>query len=256
MIISLGFVRSAGQILIKELDWAQNKLDSKLIDVTDLPDQNIQGLYIEDNEHYSSLAGILEKEKAFYPIMDAKDDQLTFGTFENLPAQQFKDLFAKITNRWVMGQNLQTVEQFNAHLSHFKGLWNKDRITFFEELWYWLKRNLGATDLTIIFNDVIKSEEKDENNEKRERPKLVQSLISGTKKANFHQGGAKEKELMSHYVEKFHDVFEVTEFNSTKGQFVATAQIERSPMIFMSRTTQLNQLQRSVLTGLFNGLQN
>lgn len=255
MIISLGFVRSAGQILIKELDWAQNKLDSKLIDVTDLPDQNIQGLYIEDNEHYSSLAGILEKEKSFYPIMDANDDQISFSTFESLPAQQFKDLYSKIINRWIMSQNLQTVEQFNAHINHFKSLWLKDRITFFEELWYWLKRNLGATDLTIIFNDVVKSEEKDENNEKRERPKLVQSLISGTKKANFHQGGAKEKELMSHYVEKFHDIFEVTEFNPAKGQFVATAQIERSPMIFMSRTSQLNQLQKSVLSGLFNGLQ-
>ena len=255
MIISLGFVRSAGQILIKELDWAQNKLDSKLIDVTDLPDQNIQGLYIEDNEHYSSLAGILEKEKSFYPIMDANDDQISLSTFESLPAQQFKDLYSKIINRWIMSQNLQTVEQFNAHINHFKSLWLKDRITFFEELWYWLKRNLGATDLTIIFNDVVKSEEKDENNEKRERPKLVQSLISGTKKANFHQGGAKEKELMSHYVEKFHDIFEVTEFNPAKGQFVATAQIERSPMIFMSRTSQLNQLQKSVLSGLFNGLQ-
>lgn len=255
MIISLGFVRSAGQILIKELDWAQNKLESKLIDVTDLPDQNIQGLYIEDNEHFSSLAGILEKEKSFYPILDAQDDQLNYAIFEELPAQQFKDLYAKVCNRWVMGQNLNSIEQFNAHIIHFKALWSKDRITFFEELWYWLKRNLGATDLTIIFNDVIKAEEKDENNEKKERPKLVQSLITGSKKANFHQGGAKEKELMSHYIEKFHDVFEVTEFTPAKGQFVATAQIERSPMIFMSRTTQLNQLQRSVLTGLFNGLQ-
>ena len=255
MITSLGFVRSASQILIKELDWVQNKLDSRIIDVTDLPDQNIQGLYIEDNEHFSSLVSILEKEKSLYPILDAKDDQINYGTFENLSADQLRDLYSKISNRWVLGQNLNSIENFSAHISHFKSLWLKDRITYFEELWYWLKRNLGATELTIIFNDVIKAEEKDENNEKKERPKLVQSIISGTKKAHFQQGGAKEKELMSHYIEKFHDVFEVTEFNSQKGQFVATAQIERSPMIFMARSTQLNQLQKSVLTGLFNGLQ-
>lgn len=255
MIISIGFVRSAGQVLIKELDWVQNKLETKIIDVTDLPDQNIQGLYIEENEHFSSLVSILEKEKAFYPILDAKDDQLSYSEFENLPAVQFRDLYAKICNRWIMAQNLNSVENFNAHITHFKSLWSKDRITFFEELWYWMKRNTGATELTLIFNDVIKAEEKDENNEKKERPKLIQSILSGSKKANFLQGGAKEKELMTHYVDKFHDVFEVTEFNAQKGQFVATAQIERSPMIFMARASQLNALQRSVLTGIFNGLQ-
>jgi hypothetical protein len=118
-----------------------------------------------------------------------------------------------------------------------------------------MKRNLGAADFSIIFNDVISTEEKDENNEKRERPKLTQALLTGTKKANFTPGSAKEKELMQTYLDKFHDVFEVTEFNPQKGQFVATAQIERSPMIFMARTAQLNQLQRTVLASLFNGLQ-
>jgi uncharacterized membrane protein len=118
-----------------------------------------------------------------------------------------------------------------------------------------MKRNLGTTELSIIFNDVVSSEEKDENNEKKERPKLTQAILSGTKKGNFSQGTHKEKELMQSYVEKFHDVFEVTEFNSVKGQFVATAQIERSPILFMARTVQLNQLQKTLLMSVFNGLQ-
>ena len=60
---------------------------------------------------------------------------------------------------------------------------------------------------------------------------------------------------MHSYVENFHDVFEVTEFNSMKGQFVATAQIERSPILLMARTVQLNQLQRTLMMSVFNGLQ-
>lgn len=255
MIISLGFVRSGSQVLIKELNWVQNSLDSKIIDVTDLPDHNLQALFIDDNEHFSSLVSLLEKEKAHYPILDARDENISMGSFETMPAQQFKDTYLKILNRWTLHQNLNTVENMWKITSHFRELWKKDRLSFFEEFWYWMKRNLGATDLTIIFNDVISTEEKDENNEKRERPKLTQSLLSGTKKANFVQGSAKEKELMQTYLDKFHDVFEVTEFNSSKGQFVATAQIERSPMIFMARTGQLNQLQRTVLAGIFNGLQ-
>lgn len=255
MIISIGFVRSASQVLIKELDWAQNSLDSRLIDVTDLSDFNLQALFIHDNEHFNSMVGLLEKEKAFYPILDAKDESLEYTAFENLPAQAFKDLYLKVLNRWTMHQNFNSLENIWSITNHFRDLWKKDRLSYFEEMFYWIKRNIGAVDLTIIFNDVIKSEEKDENNEKKERPKLVQSLLSGTKKGNFHQGGTKEKELMQSYLDKFHDVFEITEFQATKGQFVATAQIERSPMIFMARVPQLNQLQRSLLTALFNGLQ-
>lgn len=255
MIISLGFVRSSSQVLIRELDWSQNSIQSRLIDVTDLPEQNLQCLFIEDNEHFNSLIGILEKEKAYYPIWDAKDENLTFNGFENLPAQQMKDLYLKVLNRWTMHQNFSSLENIWTITNHFRELWKKDRISFFEELWYWMKRNLGSTDLTILFNDVIKTEEKDENNEKKERPKLVQSFITGLKKGNFHQGGPKEKELMQSYLDKFHEVFEITEFNSQKGHFVATAQIERSPMIFMARTAQLNQFQRTLLAALFNGLQ-
>ena len=256
MIISLGFIRSSSQVLIKELNWSQNSLETKIIDVTDLPDQNLQGLFINDNDHFHSLVGILEKEKAHYPILDANDENLTISAFESMPAQQFKDVYMKTVNRWTLHQNFNAIEHLYKITTHFRDLWKKDRISFFEELWYWMKRNLGATDLTILFNDVISTEEKDENNEKKERPKLTQALLSGTKKANFSQGAAKEKELMQSYLDKFHDVFEVTEFNGSKGQFVATAQIDRSPIIFMARTAQLNQLQRTLLASLFNGLQN
>lgn len=255
MIISLGFVRSASQVLIKELNWNQNSFDSRLIDVTDLPDQNLQGLFLADNEHFSSLISLLEKEKAHYPILDARDEHLSFVDFEGMEAQKFRDLYGKIVNRWIMHQNFNSLENIWKITHHFRDLWKKDRLSFFEEFWYWMKRNLGATDLTIIFNDVVHTEEKDENNEKKDRPKLIQSLISGTKKANFQQGSAKEKELMQNYLEKFHETFEVTEFNQGKGQFVATAQIERSPMIFMARTVQLNQFQRTLMAAIFNGLQ-
>lgn len=255
MIISIGFVRSANQLLIKELDWNQNSLKDLLIDVTDLPDQNLQALFIDDNEHFSSMVSMLEKEKAFYPILDAKDEGLTFSGFEAMPAQQFKDLYLKVANRWTLHQNFNSLENIWNITNHFRDLWKKDRLSFFEEMWYWMKRNIGAVDLSIIFNDVVQAEEKDENNEKKERPKLIQSLLTGSKKGNFITGGAKEKELMQSYLDKFHDIFEVTEFHPAKGQFVATAQIERSPMIFMARTAQLNQLQRTLLAALFNGLQ-
>ena len=255
MIISIGFIRSSSQVLVRELDWSQNSFANKLMDVTDLPDQNLQALFIGDVEHFNSLAPLLEKEKAFYPILESQTENLTFNSFEDLPAQAFRDLYLKIANRWTMFQNFNSIENLYSITNHFRDLWKKDRLSFFEELWYWMKRNVGCTEISILFNDVVKAEEKDDSGEKKEKPKLVQTLLSGTKKGNFQQGTPKDKELMQSYVDKFHDTFEVTEFNPSKAQFVATAQIDRSPIIFMARAVSLIQLQRTLLAGLFNGLQ-
>lgn len=255
MIISLGFVRSTSQLLIKDFDWTKNSLESRLIDITDLPDQNLSGLFVEDDEHFSSLVSLLEKEKSFYPIMDARNEDLTFTSFEELPAHAFKGLILKVVNRWTMVQNFNSIENMYKITTHFRDLWQRDRLSFFEEFWYWMKRNLGAIDLSIIFNDVTNVEEKDEGNEKKERPKLTQSILSGSKKANFLQGGPKEKELMSTYVDHSQTGFEVTEMNPEKGQFVATVQIEKSPILMMARVPHLNQLQRTTLASIFNGLE-
>jgi|GEM_PF-1104490 len=256
MIVSLGFIRSAGQIVVRELNWLQQSIDSKIIDSVELPELNLGVLFIQDEEHFQALAHTLEKEKVYYPIVDAAVENLTLSKFEELGANQLKELYLRVSHRATLQQNLNSVEHLWKINNHFRELWVKDRLSFFEELWYWMKRNLATTDLSIIFHDVVKTEEKDENNEKKERPKLTQALLSGTKKANFIQGGAKEKELMNSYLEKFHDVFEVTEFNPQKGQFVATAQVQRSPIIFMARIPELNQLQRTLLASVFNGLQN
>ena len=145
MIISLGFVRSSSQALIRELNWQENSIETKLIDVTDLPDHNLQGLFVDDNDHLSSLVNILEKEKPFYPILDAKDEDLNFDDFEHLPVSQFRDLELKVLNRWTMYQNFNALENIWGVTTHFRDLWKKDRTTFFEELWYWMKRNLGAS---------------------------------------------------------------------------------------------------------------
>ncbi|HLW57874.1 MAG TPA: hypothetical protein VKY27_10835 [Bacteriovoracaceae bacterium] len=254
MIISLGFVRSTSQLLIKDFDWTKNSLESRLIDIVDLQDQNLSGLFVEDDDHFSSLVSILEKEKSFYPIIDARNEDLSYTSFEQMGAHAFKELALKVINRWTMIQNFNSIENVYKIITHFRELWQKDRLSFFEEFWYWMKRNLGAVDLSIIFNDVTSVEEKDDNNEKKERPKLTQSLISGTKKGHFLAGGAKEKELMSSYFNQSQQAFEVTEMNPEKGQFVATAQIEGSPVLMMARVPNLNQLQRTTIAAIFNGL--
>ena len=255
MQLTLGFVRSSSQILLKDLDWDQNQVSTRLIDATDLPDQGLQGLFLGDSEHFTQLIGLLEKEKTHAPIMEAQQFKLTYGDFEEMPAFQFRELAEKVVGRWHMHHNFQAIEELPKMVTHLRVLWHKDRLGFFEELWYWLKRNLGAVDLSLVFNDIVHTEAKTEDGQKEQKPKLTQSLLTGRRVANFISGGGREQELMDRYLDKWSEHFEVTEWDARKGRFVATVMIEKSPIIIMGRITALSQLQRSLLTGLFNGVQ-
>ena len=55
MQLTLGFVRSGSQILIKDVDCLQNQVSTRIIDATDLPDQNLQGLFVGQNDHFEQL---------------------------------------------------------------------------------------------------------------------------------------------------------------------------------------------------------
>lgn len=255
MQLTLGYVRSTSQVLLKDLDWEQNKVTTRLIDATDLPDQNLQGLFVGHTDHFQQLLGLLDKEKSHYPIIEGQSFDLGYSAFEDMPAFQFKELGEKVVARWQLSHNYQSLEGLFAFTTHMRVLWHKDRISFLEELWYWMKKNLGATDLSIVFNDVIQSEQKNEEGQKEQKPKLTQSLLTGTKKANFVTGGGKEALLMDKYLDKWNEQFEVTEWDPKKARFVATVMIEKSPLIFMARTSNLSQLQRSLFVALFRGLQ-
>ncbi len=158
-------------------------------------------------------------------------------------------------NRWAVSHNYHSLEELFAFTTHMRVLWHKDRLSFHEELWAWLKRNLAAADLSIVFNDVVQTEQKNEEGQKEQKPKLTQSLLAGSKKANFVSGGGKEAVLMERYLDKWNAEFEITEWDQSKARFVATVMLEKSPLILMARLTTLSQLQRSLLTALFKGLQ-
>ncbi len=255
MQLTLGYVRSGSQILLKDLDWEQNQVSTRLIDATDLPDQGLQGLFVSETEHFGQLMNLLEKEKAHAPILEAGPWKLGYSDFEALPAFQFRELAEKVVGRWQAAHNFQSVEDLCAMNTHLRVLWHKDRLAFFEELWHWLKRNLGAVDLSLVFNDVVQAEAKTEEGAREVRPKLTQSLLTGRRTANFVPGGGREQALMERYLDKWNEGFEVTEWDAQKGRFVATVMLEKSPIIIMGRVLAFNQMQRSLLTGLFKGLQ-
>ena len=103
--------------------------------------------------------------------------------------------------------------------------------------------------MNLIFHDLI-----EENPEKNEKAQLKYSVCRGKKSPQIFDAKEKENLIMENYKNDFSDHFQVTEYNSQKGQLVATMRIGLSPILIMAKLPQFNQLQQSILIGLFSGL--
>jgi hypothetical protein len=253
MIINAGLILNESQISVKSLNKEDNSIESKTIPFTDLNKENFNILFYADIEKLESVAQNLQSEETYYPIVDISSVDLQTSDFENSNFNDLLNAFEKINTRWVLSNNIQTIETLCAKASSLKNLWVKDRNDFFKTLWTIFKSNLAATELTILFNDL--KEPTEAAMEKGEKPTLCHSYIKGKKIAELHPGGDPEKALMKEYAGEFNSSFNITEFNVDQGQLVICSSLEKSPILFMACVPSLNQLQRSVLSGIMNGLQ-
>lgn len=245
MQVHIGFLKSPQQVLIKQLDWNENALERRTIDFNDIESEPLNALFIQDQTGLEETAEILDKEKHLYPILESTEFDLSAENFESLEEEKVKAIFTTVTNRWTLHQNLTAIKEMVATAEHFRELWSKDRLTFFEELWYWLKRQLGSTSLSIVFNDVDESQEK---------AKLIQSMLHGKKKAHFESNQENTALLTQEYQETYQEGLEITEYDPHKKRMVATLMIEGSPIIIMAQVDELNNLQRAILEGTFKGM--
>lgn len=249
--LTIGQISNNSQVNVLEISYPDMDTDFKTIDLVELPDLGLNCLIVNNDEAWNSIGSDLEKYQHLFPVVSAQD----FNIREDINEYESKEvvnLVESITHKWIMHNNLVSIEELFPLKDHLAHLFNTDRNTFFEELWYFIKRNLGTAQLTIIFNDVIEPEDE----KKGDRPKLVQSYIKGNKRPDFFQGEAKEEKLMEHFAKSFVENFEVSEFNAQKKQLTALASIKGSPIIIMAETIEFNQLQESMFKSLFNGLQN
>lgn len=253
MEIKVGYLKSKNQIALKTIDRVNKSVESILFDALDLKEHNLSALLLDDNGDVSELQTLLEEEEKFYPIISAKSLGLDWEVFEKLEADDLLDIYSKVNARWILNNNIKTIEQVYGLIKYLRNLWIQDRNAFFEELWFILKTNLATNELTLIFNDV--KEPSDSQKQKGEKPKLVHSFVSGTKTPQIFDGTEKESKIMSDYEKDFHDIFTITEFDSNQGQLIATSKIDLSPILIMAKLNTFNQLQQSILIALFSGLQ-
>ncbi len=253
MTIKVGFLKSETQTIIKKIDLSKKVVESYIITSQEIKKEPLHLLFFESESSGEQLAHYISDEEKFYPILEISSVGMTLEQFENSNYDQILDIFTKINTRWILSRNIQTVEKIYPTINYMRDLWVSDRNSFFEELWFILKTNLGTQNLNIVFNDLKMPSDKQK--EKGEKPKLCHSFVKGEKVPQIFEGTDAEEKLMKEYKNEFADIFNITEYNADSGQLVFCANIDKSPVLIMAQLPSLNQLQRSLLISLFTGLQ-
>lgn len=253
MSIKVGYIKSEAQVMIQSLDLENKTHENIIIDITDLKEQNLNLLFYSKDEDISSIEEQINSEAKFYPVSPSESLGLEKDMFEDLNFEELIDLYTKINARWILTNNIKTIEQIYSTITYLKDLFVNDRNAFFEELWFVLKTNLATHELTIIFHDLKEPTEKQK--EKGAKNTLCYSYVKGEKTPQIFDGKEKENKIMQEYEKDFIDQFSITEYDSSRGHLVATGKIDLSPILLMGKLNTFNQLQQSILIALFSGLQ-
>lgn len=250
MDFQLAFIKNPQQIVLKDFGQENSDNRGKIMDIDELTNLNLQGVFLseellENPEFLGSLNTSVEKN----PIRTAEDINLNLESFEGMTTDAATPFFKKIFESWILQNNLSLLEELTTVIKHLNGLWPNDRTAFFEEFWAIVRRNLGTSELTLVYNDMLKAKKEGEKN------KLIKVKVHGTAKPNPTTGGELETKLMKNYENHFSPEFDIVEFNKEKGQLVSVFTIKKSPVILMANVYGMTKLQKSILKALVDGLQ-
>lgn len=218
----------------------------KIIEPQDLSDLPIHGVFlpfeVKKEDYFANYKDHLRHLKA----VELPEGELV--DLEKLNLAEGIQKYLKYLSPILLRENLNTLSQLFPTLTHLKQLFPNERTTFFEELWHILNKNLGSSQLKIIFNHLESSQEESQ------KKKLIQVIVEGHHTPNPVENSDLGSELMKHYEKQFHSNFEVVEWDTEEGRLVILAQVHSSPCIIMSESIEFTFFQKSLLKALFDGL--
>ncbi|MBY0416425.1 MAG: hypothetical protein K2Q18_19775 [Bdellovibrionales bacterium] len=221
---------------------------SKIIDLGEAKTLPLQGfIFSEEIKNDDFLVG-LENELKFYPIRSSNEFNLTIDKFEALSYDEARNIFDKMRENWILQNNISLMEEIFKVRNHLLSLWPNDRSGFFEELWFILKVNLGASNIKLIYNDMIKAKSENEKN------KLIKVKIIGDRFPEMTSVDEMDEMVLKSYEKDFGSIFNITDYKKDKGQLVICANIKKSPVLIMTNVYQLTRLQKAIVSSLFEGL--
>lgn len=243
MELKLGFLAQENSLQILTLNTESHEVTNERSDLNQMAKFNLNMLVY--NDELEQVPDRITDQNKFFPVTTFEQIGNTQSP-ESLDFGGLIELYNSVADRWVIKNNLNSISNMSQVTKYMHGLWTKDRHAFFEELWYLIKTNTKCSELTIVFHDVKGEEDKES---------LCYSQAKGTKVPNIQPGTQIEETLMKEYTNDFSGSFNLTEFNAQKGQLVACAKIDISPILIMARMEEFTPLQNALILGFFNGLQ-
>lgn len=247
MDFTLLFTKNMQQAVVRSFK-SDEAPESKIIDIAETRSLPIGGFIYSEDLKNEEFLGSLEGELKFYPIRSQTEFDLTLEKFEKLTYEDAKKIYDRMRENWILQNNISLIEEIFKVRNHLLGLYPNDRSGFFEELWFILKSNLGATNLRLIYNDMIKAKNENEKN------KLIKVKVQGERYPELANCDEMDEHILKNYEKDFGNIFEITDYNKAKGQLVICASIKKSPVLIMANIHQLTRLQKALLTSLFEGL--
>lgn len=247
MDFTLLFTKNLQQGIVRTFK-SEGSPTSKIIDIAEAKSLSLQGFIFDEDLKNDDYLVSLESELKFYPIRSHLEFNLTAEKFEKLTYAEAKTIFDKMRENWILQNNISLIEEIFKVRNHLLGLWPNDRSGFFEELWFILRSNLGATNLKLIYNDMIKAKTENEKN------KLVKVKVQGDRFPGLASCDEMDEHVLKNYEKDLGNIFEITDYNKEKGQLVICANIKKSPVLIMTNIYQLTRLQKALLASLFEGL--
>lgn len=242
----LAILKSPQQFILRSFRLDE-EAETKILNIEELANKSLQAILIGENLHRDELPELDQLHRTV-PMRKLQDLGLTLNQMVEFSHEESLSLLKKIQTPWTLQNSIGLLEEFKTVSQHLRQLWPNDRVTFFEELWSILKTNWSPTELKIIFNDLAPSEKENEKN------KLCRIMISGKRVGQPVPAGEIEEKIMDHYQGEFTRLFDVMDFNEQKGELVALATIQQSPVVIMAKVTQLNRLNKAVVQALIESL--
>lgn len=247
----IGYIKNHSTLI--EFHTKNNEITKVSTDLSKVRDTNYSLLILNSNdETIEQLDKVIEAEGKHCPVVTDSSVNLPLETLESINAQELKDISSKVFKSWVLKNNLNLIEGLYNTTKHLDNLWLNDRNAFFEEIWFLLKTNIGASKIDIIFHDL--KEPSDAQKEKGAKNQLIYAIVKGEKNQQIFEAKEAQNNLMQEYKNEFNSAFQITEFSKEKQELVITSKLKLSPILILIRTAEFNSIQKSLFTGIFNSL--
>jgi len=251
--MKIAYIKSHTSMTEFKLDEKAQNITKVTKDLTDLKETSYSLIIFSNNEeNLVAISGIIEHESKFCPVVPDSSLGLDLEKIESLECSDLLLLNHKITKSWVLKNNLSLIENNYKVTNHLKDLWQNDRNSFFEELWFILKTNLATSKLEIIFHDL--KEPTDAQKEKGAKAELMYAVVKGNKTQQIFEAKELESKLMQEYKNEFNTSFEITDYSREKNELVITSKIKLSPILILAKLADFNSIQQALFKGIFESI--